>query len=373
MGNERRTRGLLVLVAELLVASVCGLVLVIVGAGPTAWVMSGILAGAVVLRLAGFMGIHLEPNKAVRKTGQALVGLSLGFSLVLREFGDLPTLAVLTLLTVLLIVGGLTIGYFYARTGETDLTSAMLATMPGGVGIMASVAADYGRHASLVALVQAARIAVVVAFVSFLVGAPLGDSAEGSLDTIFDLRELFADRTYAMLLASAILVTCIAVPVASFLRVPVAALTGAMLVGAAYSNLPPTLIGTSNFTPPELLDVVGQVLLGVTIGEYLGRKLGLNARAIAYGLAAVVATVGVGLIAALIAAQLTDWDWLTCILVTAPGGAPEMIVLALALQQDVEVVTAGQILRQLAINGLLPLWITLFRAMESRYLRTPPR
>jgi membrane AbrB-like protein len=273
---------------------------------------------------------------------------------------------VLLLLTALLIGGGLLIGYVYARTGETDLTSAMLATMPGGVGIMASVAADYGRHASLVALVQAGRIAVVVAFISFLVGAPLGGS-EGGLGPIFDLHGFLADEIEALLLVSALLATCIVVPIASYLRIPVAALTGAMMVGVAYSTLVPAFSRGVILAPPEMLDVVGQMLLGVTIGEYLGRKLGLSPRSIAYGSVAIAATVAVGLVAALIAAQLTDWGWLTSVLVTAPGGAPEMIVLALALQQDVEIVTTGQILRQLAINGLLPFWIMLFRVMESRY------
>ena len=33
-----------------------------------------------------------------------------------------------------------------------------------------------------------------------------------------------------------------------------------------------------------------------------------------------------GAIAAILAMQLTSWDWLTCLLVTAPGGLAEMIL-----------------------------------------------
>lgn len=80
-------------------------------------------------------------------------------------------------------------------------------------------------------------------------------------------------------------------------------------------------------------------------------------------------TIGAGLIAAAIARLLTSWDWLTCILVTAPGGAPEMILVALALEHNVEIVTAGHLVRLLAINGSLPLWILFFRFLDRHLSR----
>jgi uncharacterized protein len=65
----------------------------------------------------------------------------------------------------------------------------------------------------------------------------------------------------------------------------------------------------------------------------------------------------------LLASSLTNWDWLTCLLVTAPGGSAEMILVALSLNHNVEIVTAGHLIRLLAINCSLPLWVFLFRRM----------
>lgn len=61
------------------------------------------------------------------------------------------------------------------------------------------------------------------------------------------------------------------------------------------------------------------------------------------------------LLAALLIQHLTSWNWLICLLITAPGGSPEMIWIALTLQQAPDLVTAGHIIRLLLINLSLPL------------------
>ena len=73
-----------------------------------------------------------------------------------------------------------------------------------------------------------------------------------------------------------------------------------------------------------------------------------------------------GAIAAILAMQLTSWDWLTCLLVTAPGGSAEMILVSLALNHNVEIVTTGHLVRLIAINSSLPLWLFLFRRLDER-------
>jgi uncharacterized membrane protein AbrB (regulator of aidB expression) len=78
----------------------------------------------------------------------------------------------------------------------------------------------------------------------------------------------------------------------------------------------------------------------------------------------VALTIAVGFTAAFLAMQLTDWDWLTCLLVTAPGGVAEMILIALALNHDIEIVAAGHIVRLIAINCSIPIWVFLFRYFD---------
>ena len=77
-------------------------------------------------------------------------------------------------------------------------------------------------------------------------------------------------------------------------------------------------------------------------------------------------TIVSGFIAATIATWFTTWDWLTCMLVTAPGGSTEMILVALALNHNPEIVTVAHSVRLMALNLSLPLWIFLFRYWEKK-------
>jgi uncharacterized protein len=81
-------------------------------------------------------------------------------------------------------------------------------------------------------------------------------------------------------------------------------------------------------------------------------------------------TLGAGAGASLIAMQLTNWDCLTCLLVTAPGGSAEMILVALALDHNVDIVTGGHLVRLIAINCSLPIWVYLFRRIDGQIEET---
>ena len=122
-----------------------------------------------------------------------------------------------------------------------------------------------------------------------------------------------------------------------------------------------------NFSPPYEVNLVGQMLLGITIGEYWGEKPTLEKKTIGYALLSVAMTLVAYALAAILAMQLTSWDWLTCLLVTAPGGSAEMILVALALDHNVEIVTTGHLVRLIAINSSLPLWVFLFRSLEGEF------
>jgi hypothetical protein len=77
-------------------------------------------------------------------------------------------------------------------------------------------------------------------------------------------------------------------------------------------------------------------------------------------------TLVAGGLATILAMELTSWDWLTCLLVTAPGGSAEMILVALTLHHNVEIVTAGHLVRLIAINSSLPIWVYLFRRLDNQ-------
>jgi uncharacterized protein len=353
---------------ELLLAIPLGLALTKVGIGGVAWLFGGIASGALVYRAWQFFyKVTPKPNKKARQIGQTLVGLSIGFAIANSNLTSIASqLPVLILLTLFSLVTGTLIGYFYSRISKVNLFNAMLATAPGGVGIMSSIAADYGRNVSQVALVQSLRVTTVVLTIPLVARLLAADSTNASMAISPSLFQL--DISSLPLLVLALAIALIGVRVATLLKIPAAPFFGALIIGVLFNPLLDSLpfITDLDFTPPRLVNLIGQVLLGVAVGEHWGNQPNLTKKSIGYALIPVGLIIGVGLIAAAIATQLTPWDWLTCMLVTAPGGAPEMILVSLALDHNVEVVTAGHLVRLIGLNVSLPAWIFLIDYLERR-------
>ncbi|HAZ48107.1 MAG TPA: AbrB family transcriptional regulator [Cyanobacteria bacterium UBA11369] len=357
-----------IVVLELLLAIPLGIAITKLSIGGVAWLFGGIASGALVYKSYQiFYGITPKPNKKARQIGQTLVGLSIGFAIASSNLAAITTqLPVLVFLTFFSLVTGTFIGYLYSQISKVNLFNAMLATAPGGVGIMSSIAADYGRNVSQVALVQSLRVTTVVLTIPFVARLLSGDSMGASVGISPSLFNI--DIQGLPLLVLALAIASLGVRVATLLKIPAAPFFGALIVGIIFNPMLNTLpfVTDLDFTPPKLVNLIGQVLLGVAVGEHWGNQPYLSKKAVGYALIPVGLIIGAGLIAAAIAHQLTSWDWLTCILVTAPGGAPEMILVSLALDRNVEIVTAGHLVRLMGLNASLPAWIFLIDYLERR-------
>ncbi len=73
-----------------------------------------------------------------------------------------------------------------------------------------------------------------------------------------------------------------------------------------------------------------------------------------------------GCLAAGMARLFIHADWLTCLLVAAPGGSPEMIWISLSLNHNVEIVTASHLVRLLTLNIALPGLVSLVNYLDSK-------
>ena len=241
----------------------------------------------------------------------------------------------------------------------------MLATVPGNIGVMASIAADYGSNVSLVSLVQLLRFTSVILLVPILAKAPHIHEAN---ITAFSLSSDYFNISYLLLLLLLGIVNLGVTRICSRLSIPAASFLGAIIVGLSFnwllSGLP--FITDFDFNLPTLINLIGQGLLGITIGEYWGINPNLGRRTIVYACIPVALTFVAGAIAAEIAWILTGWDWVTCLLVTSPGGSPEMILISLVLDRNVEIVTAGHLVRLIAINLSLPVLVGVSRHIEYR-------
>jgi uncharacterized protein len=360
---------LIILGWEMLLALLLSLVLTTFPIGGIAWIFGGIISGAVVLQICRVLsGYTPKPNRTVRKIGMALVGLNVGFSVAHGHLSNVASsFPVFTFLSCFLLLCGTCIGYIYSRLSQTNLLTAMLATVPGGVGLMSAVAADYGRNVSLVALVQAMRVTTVVFLIPLIARITSGHSVYPPAMPVKSAL-LSLEPTQLGLLLLALLFSGLGVYLATLGKIPAGEFFGAIVAGIAFNPLLQWLpfIGDVQLTLPPLINIIGQMLLGITIGEYWGDKPTFGKRTVVYALVSVGMTLVAGGVASIFAMKLTQWDWLTCLLVTAPGGSAEMILVALGLHHNVEIVTTGHLVRLIAINSSLPLWVYLFRRLDSQ-------
>ncbi len=337
-----------------------GLVLNGLGLGGGSWLVSGILSGTIIFNLYRYLE-HPEakPNPNARKVGQILVGLSIGVSLehsyILELSKQLP---LLVFLAIFLIVSGGIIGYLYAYLQKTDILTGMLATVPGNIGVMASIAADYGGNISLVSLIQLIRFTTVVLVIPALVKIPNETDVRIILTT---LTQFNLGIVHFCILIALFTVTLVCVRIGSKLKIPAAPLFCSILTGLVFV----AIINTSSwsqldsFNLPPAINILGQILLGITIGEYWAIYGNFKLKMLLTSIVPIGLTFLTAIVAAVIAKILTDWDWLTCLLVTAPGGSPEMILIATNLTEHVDIVTLGHLIRLLVINLSLPLFIAM--------------
>ncbi|MCL6752694.1 AbrB family transcriptional regulator, partial [Nostoc sp. CCCryo 231-06] len=231
------TKQLIVLVLEMLLALPLGLLLAKFQIGRIAWIFGGIAAGTVVLQGCRiFYQYSPQPNRTARKVGMALVGLTVGAS---NAHGNLASVAssipIFIFLTFFLLLSGSSIGYIYSRLSKTNLLTAMLATVPGGVGIMAAIAADYNKNVSLVALVQAIRVTSVVVLIPFIAKTSTGNYYPQTLP--INAAWLNFDPFQLELLLLILVITGFVVYPAILFKIPGGDFFGALLIGIGFNPL----------------------------------------------------------------------------------------------------------------------------------------
>ncbi|MBF2067532.1 MAG: AbrB family transcriptional regulator [Calothrix sp. C42_A2020_038] len=366
---QSNIRKLIILFLEILVAIPLGYTGISLNFGGIAWILAGVAAGIIICRSCEIFCKHsVKPNRLVRQIGMILVGITIGFSNTRANFAHIATgIPIYIILTLFLLLSGACIGYIYSRLSKINLFTAMLATVPGGVGVMAAIAADYNRNVTLVALSQVFRVTSVVILIPLIARASVG-ATYTTPQVLFNHQQVFSFEPANLgLLCLTLLIAAIAANLALRVKLPAAHFFSALVVGITFNSMINLLpfVENINYTPPTTLGIIGQILLGITIGEYWGEKPSFGLRALVYIIITTVMTLISGATASIIAMHLTSWDWLTCLLVTAPGGAAEMILVALALDHNVDIVTAGHLVRLVAINSSLPLWVYLFRRLEQ--------
>ncbi|TMV13582.1 AbrB family transcriptional regulator [Arenibacterium halophilum] len=225
-----------------------------------------------------------------------------------------------------------------------DARSAVLASAPGHLSFVMSLAADSGADIGRVAVVQAIRILALTLIVPFLALAlGLRVDALGAIGS--------APPMGVIQLVVMVVVGVAAGLVFRRLRLPAPLLLGPMAVSGVghLTNVAPGTMPVELVTPAFLV-------LGTLIGaRFAGMTLRSLRESALAGLAATVISAAVALAAALPVAAALGFPVAHVLTAFAPGGLETMIALGTALGASPGFVAACHVLRLLMLTVLIPL------------------
>jgi len=307
---------------------------------PLPWIIGSMIAAALMACVWDFP----PAPRVSRIFGQLVIGAALGLAVthdaLVAIVTDLHLVVAAALCTVAI---SMVLALAQIRFGRADLPTAMFSSIPGGPVEMAQFAERYGGDPSRVALAQTLRImAIVTCFPVLLAwsghgaGRILSPAATGV--DLWQLLALFGTAVVGAILAA-------------LCRLANPAFLGALLLVGALAAA--ELVETSM---PESLAVLGQILLGVSMGSRFRRNLLVSGWRLLVQAAATTAVLLAGcvLVAATIALA-TTLDFRTMVLANAPGSMPEMAMTARALDLDFPAVTAFHVARHVIVMVTIPI------------------
>lgn len=334
-----------------------------------AW-MFGAMFASLLMALASKPLFKIETIKGMgkfRRVGQMILGVGIGSMLVVKDILSLHSILFHIFVVVAVSIGlAFALGMLYYTTSSNlSFKTAFFSTIPGGVGIMASIAAEHGGDSKIVGILQSLRIIIVVILVPiFLYGTLLFNGNKPILISPFSL---FSTVNFLNLLITLTL-SIIGYFIAKKLKITSPALIGPLILSVLVINLIPYF---SDFHVLSLLTNLGQMFLGITIGDEIGRKIKeIRIKDLIIGTAVIVMTVLSSIFPIIYLHYLAGVNWQTALLSSAPGGAVEMILLATTMNNvNLEIIVTSQIIRQVLINLLVPFWIYFATKMEKNYFK----
>ena len=334
-------------------ALACGYVMSLLHV-PLPWMIGPLVLAAIV----SLSGKRPAIPWITRPIGQLVVAASVGLFFTpaaLTAVSEQITLMIVV--AVLTIVAGFIAGLVLMRLAHIDVISASLASIPGGPVEMAALATRHSADPGIVAFAQILRIALLVMIIPPLLVALNGEVA----DPASALSDGPVDYPGALLL--------LAVALGGGIFLKLIRMTTPFFLGPLAASAVAAAMMLPISAPPYFVLAGAQVLLGVWLGCMFKRELFTRSPIL---IVAVLVSTAVLLfltaVMALVISSMSDIEWQTMVLATAPGSVTEMSLTAKLLDQEVALVTAYHILRIFIILPLVPL---IFARLAKRSGRSP--
>lgn len=302
---------------------------------PVPWMIGPMVAIAAV----NLMGISVFSPPYARQLGQVVIGSSVSLYFTPPVVAVLSThLGAIALSTVsAFAIGGLG-ALTLSRVSGVDGKSSFFASIPGGAMAMAVLADRHGAQIPPVAIAHSLRVSVVVLVVPFAL-------TYGGIPTEFSpyRPDVALDFT--------ILVLWFPVGFVLGWAVERLGLQNGHLLAPIFLGAALTMSGVTLSAVPHWITDFAQLMFGLVLGGRYERAFFIRYKlflpfAIINSLFVLFASV----VVAIALAWLFGLPIATMILATAPGGMPEMTIVAQALQVGVPVVVAFHVFRVVVVN-----------------------
>lgn len=320
--------------------------------------LSGSAAAVAACALAGVkVGIHA----GLRDVFIVLLGLVLGSTVTPDTLALLPrwpvTMAGLAAAMLSIMWSG---AYYLERVHGFDRATARLASMPGALNFVMTLAIESSADARRVAIIQIVRMTAILLLLPSI-ATLLGGQATGGF------YQPAGDSVKPLELLAVVAAGFAGAALFQRLGTPAPALFGGMLLSALLYG--PGVVSTAM---PQPLVLAMFVVLGSMIGSnFAGADMRLF-------LVTVVAGLGSLLVASLVAlAWAAPLAWLVGLPVLqvwlgyAPGGVETTALLAMALGLDAAFVSSHHIIRVVILNLTVPMWVAPFVAKPDQ-VDAPP-
>lgn len=332
------------LIARTVAVSLLGGIIAGLAGVPSPWLIGPMILTALA---SGFGMPALIPSQ-VQVAASLLIGVSLGSGVspdVLQHMATWPV--TLGLLLVCSLAGQAACQLYFQKVCGWDLGSAFFGSVPGAFPMVIAMSAVYRADLRLVVIAQSMRIFLLLAVLPVLIVAIEGTHPQ----PLPAMRGGYLDLAVLMIGA------LIGFAILARLRLPAAALLGAMAASALFHGT-----GISQATLPPIVLLASFAVMGAASGSRFGgtslaqlKDAGLAA---AGGFLVSLAVTGV-FVAALV--PFVDMPLPQIILAFAPGGTDAMSSLALILHLDSAFVVVHQLARFIVLSVTLPIATKLMK------------
>jgi hypothetical protein len=313
---------------------------------PLPWML-----GAVCFTLVSALaGAPLEVPNGLRNGMLLILGVLIGSGFTPDILAHVHrwalSIALVLAYTVALAFGG---AWFFRRLAGYGRTDAFFAGLPGGLAAVIFIGAEVGADLRRLSIIHSVRIVAVCFVIPFWIRFAEGVSAGAARRT----------GGLAMGLPDALLLTgCALVGYYTARRLKLAA---PFLLGPLFLSAAAHLSGLTAAKPPGDLVIAAQVVVGSAIGcRFVGLALRRVLGTMGLGMASAALMVASAFAMAWAVHRLTGLPYNAVLLALAPGGLPEMTLIALSLHIDLALVVSHHLVRVLFINVGVPL---LFRLL----------